>query len=38
MVTCTGKSGHHTEVPDISQVWFADDVSAVGSLSSLLTW
>ena len=27
-----------TEVPDVSQVWFADDASAVGSLSSLLTW
>jgi len=28
----------HNEVPDISQVWFADDASAVGSLSSLLSW
>ena len=27
-----------TEVPDVSQVWFADDASAVGSLSSQLTW
>ena len=23
---------------DVSQAWFADDASAVGSLSSLLTW
>ena len=26
------------EVPDVSQVWFADDASAVGSLSALLSW
>ena len=26
------------EVPDVSQVWFADDTSAVGSLSALLSW
>jgi len=26
------------EVPDTSQVWFADDASAVGSLSALLSW
>jgi len=28
----------HNKVPDISQVWFADDASAVSSLSSLLSW
>ena len=28
----------HIMVSDISQAWFADDASAVGSLSSLLTW
>jgi len=26
------------DVPDASQVWFADDATAVGSLSMLLTW
>jgi len=28
----------HNEVPDISEAWFADDASAVGSLSLLLSW
>jgi len=27
-----------SDVPDASQVWFADDATAVGSLSTLLTW
>jgi len=28
----------HDEVSDVSQVWFADDASVVGSLSSLINW
>ena len=28
----------HTVVPDVRQVWFADDATAAGSLSSILDW
>ena len=28
----------HSTVPDASQVWFADDTTAVGPVSKLLEW